>query len=214
MPTDSATTDFSGTNEIDNLAGVPGGSNAQGEQWDFFGNPMDFRRTKAFADANGGWQNGGGGLPYFAGTSNATCLARSTAMGQLAVASLANLGCCVSLNGKSVFVPPPYGSYGTTAPYMFRGAPFYNVDFSVTKAFKLCECFSAQFRAEFFNIFNHPNMSNPYGGPGGSNTFTDPSAAAGASFGFQPATSDVVNSNPVLGSGGPRAMQLGLKILF
>ncbi len=205
-------TDFSGTNEIGNLAGVPGGSNLQGEQWDFFGNPMDFRTTKALADTNGGWQNGGGGIPYFAGTSNATCLAKATAMGPLAIASLTDLGCYAV--GTSVLVPPAYGSYGTTAPYMFRGAPYYNVDFSVTKVFKVTERLSAQFRAEFFNIFNHPNMSNPYGGPGGSNTFTDPSGDAGASFGFQPATSDVVNSNPVLGSGGPRAMQLGLKILF
>jgi hypothetical protein len=97
---------------------------------------------------------------------------------------------------------------------MFRGLPYYNVDLSVAKVFKFNERLSAQFRAEFFNIFNHPNISNPFGGPGGDNTFTDPSADAGASFGFRALTPDVLSSNPVLGSGGPRAMQLGLKILF
>ena len=91
----------------------------------------------------------------------------------------------------------------TAVPNMFRGLPFYNVDERVT----------AQFRAEFFNIFNHPNIANPFGGPGGSNAYTDPSADAGASFGFQPATPDVVSSDPVLGS-GPRAIQLGLKVIF
>ena len=73
---------------------------------------------------------------------------------------------------------------------------------------------TAQFRAEFFNVFNHANIANPYGGPGGGNGFTDPSGTAGAGFGFQNSTPDVVSSNAVLGSGGPRAIQLGLKIIF
>jgi hypothetical protein len=133
-------------------------------------------------------------------------------MGQLAVASLTDLGCYS--NGKSILIPPAYGSYGTTGPNIFRGFPFYNVDFSVTKSWKFGERFSAQFRAEFFNVFNHPNISNVFGGPGGDNTYTDPSADAGAGFGFRPQTPDVTSSNPVLGSGGPRAIQLGLKIIF
>ena len=56
--------------------------------------------------------------------------------------------------------------------------------------------------------------SNPFGGPGGANSFTDPSGTGGASFGFRPETPDVTSSNPVLGSGGARAIQLGLKIIF
>ena len=92
--------------------------------------------------------------------------------------------------------------------------PFYNWDFSVTKSTTIKESFRAQFRAEFFNVLNHPNISNPFGGPGGDNSFTDPSATAGSSFGFRPQTPDVTSSNPVLGSGGPRAIQLGLKLIF
>ena len=49
---------------------------------------------------------------------------------------------------------------------MFRGPAYANVDFSVTKIFKFGDRLSAQFRAEFFNLFNHPNISNPFGGPG------------------------------------------------
>ncbi len=79
---------------------------------------------------------------------------------------------------------------------------------------KFKERLTAQFRGEFFNVFNHPNIANVFGGPGGDNTYTDPSADAGACFGFQNVTPDVLSSNPVLGSGGARAMQLGLKILF
>jgi hypothetical protein len=194
------TTDFSGTGEV-------GNPSTNGEQWDFFGNPADFKTTPSLQYTNGG----AGGIPYFAGTSNAACMARSTAMGQLAVASLANLGCYAV--GSSVLVPPAFGSYGNGIN-QFRGPAFYNWDFSLTKQIRFTERLNAQFRAEFFNILNHPNISNPFGGPGGDNTYTDPSADAGASFGFRPQTPDVTSSNPVLGTGGPREIQLGLKLIF
>jgi hypothetical protein len=194
-----ASTDFSGTGEIS-------ATGTSGEKWDFFGNSADFQTTKAFINTNGG----NGGIPYFPGTSNPTCLAKAQGMGPLAVASLTNLGCYA--NGSSVLVPPAYGSYGTLGNEVFRSMPYYNVDLSVTKAWTFKERFKALFRAEFFNVLNHPNISNVFGGPGGDNTFTDPTA--NAPFGFRNQTPDVTSSNPVLGSGGPRAIQLGLKIIF
>jgi hypothetical protein len=200
------TTDFSGTNEINE----PIGSN--GEQWNFYGNPSDFQTRASFNNTNGG----GTGIPYFAGTSNPTCMAQATKNGPLAVAALANLGCYV--NGTSFLIPPAFGSYGTTGNNIFRGMPYYNVDMSITKVFRIKERATAQFRAEFFNVFNHVNFANPAGGPGGFEAgFTDPSGIAsggGGGFGFVNSTPDVVSSNAVLGSGGPRAIQLGLKIIF
>jgi hypothetical protein len=193
------TTDFSGTGEI-NATGT------NGEQWNFYGNPGDFKTTKNFASTNGGV----GGIPYFAGTSNSACLAKAQAQGPLAVASLTNLGCYAV--GSSMLIPPAYGSYGTLGPRVFRSLPYVNVDLSVTKTWTWRERFKAQFRAEFFNVLNHPNISNPFGGPGGDNTFTDPTA--NNPFGFRAETPDVTSSNTVLGSGGPRAIQLGLKIIF
>jgi hypothetical protein len=207
-------TDFSGTNEIN-------GPSTNGEQWNFFGNPADFKTSKNLITTNLSDPTDPtsytGGIPYFAGTSNSSCLAKATGIGQLAVASLTDLGCYA--NGSSVLIPAAYGGRGNTAPNMFRGLPYYNVDLSVTKVFKFKERLSFQFRAEFFNLFNRPQISNPFGGPGGDNTFTDPTAAGGGgatggSFGFRNTTPDVISSNPVLGSGGARAMQLGLKILF
>ena len=59
-------------------------------------------------------------------------------------------------NGGSVQIPAAYGSDGNTAPNMFRGLPYYNVDLSVTKVFKFKEHLNIQFRAEFFNLFNRP----------------------------------------------------------
>ena len=190
-------TDFSGTGEI-------GNPSTDGERWDFFGNPSDFKTTKAFNNTNG--------IPYFPGTSSPACLAKSNMMGPLAVASLTNLGCYAV--GSSVLVPPAFGSVGTAGPNPFRGTPFTNWDISLTKAWSFKERLRAQFRAEFFNVLNHPNISNPFGGPGGDNTYTDPTAAAGSNFGFRPETPDVTSSNPVLGSGGPRAIQVGLKVIF
>ena len=195
------TTDFTGTNALSDQATI-------GEQWNFFGDVKDFQTTRAFLTSNGG----GGGIPYFAGTTNPTCLSKATALGPLAVASLTNLGCYA--NGSSILIPPAYGTYGNTAPNMFRGTPFRNWDMSITKAWKFKERLTAQFRAEFFNVLNHPNISNPFGGPGGDNSYTDPTADANASFGFRPQTPDVTSSNPVLGSGGSRAIQLGLKLIF
>jgi len=202
------TTDFSGTNEINQVF-------SYGEQWNFYGDPSDFQTRKSFNDTNGGAT----GIPYFAPTgsgtaptANAACNAQAAANGPLAVAALANLGCYA--NGKSILIPPAFGSYGTTGNNIFRGVPYYNVDLSITKIFRFTERITAQFRAESFNLLNHANIANPYGGPGGGNGFTDPSGTGGAGFGFQNSTPDVVSANAVLGSGGPRAIQLGLKIIF
>ena len=129
------------------------------------------------------------------------------------MASLYNLGCYAL--GNSVLIPPAYGSYGTTSRDMFRDGGFYNLDLSITKSFKFKERLTAQFRAEFFNILNHPDFVNPAGGPGGGGASLDPSAAGTSTgLGWVSNTPDIASSNPVLGSGGPRAMQLGLKLIF
>jgi hypothetical protein len=208
--------DFSGTSEA-----IGNGANSQGEQWDFFGNPADFRPVHGWTDTNGG----SGGTPFFlSGTppatdpagptdpayaiNNTSCTAHAGAPGTLGYASMFNLGCYAV--GTSVLLPPAYGSYGNTRRNLWRDAGFRNWDFSVTKAFKFRERLTAQFRAEFFNILNHPIFANPTGGPGGG--AGDPSSGAG--FGTQNATPDVLSSNPELGSGGPRSIQLGLKLIF
>jgi hypothetical protein len=199
--------DFSGTNGIGTSSG-----DSVGEMWNFFGNPSDFTPVHGFTDTNGGWQNGGGGLPFFGGTGdptaptgNAACDAKAIAGGPLQIASAMTLGCYAV--GNSVLLPAAFGSAGNTKPNIWRDHGFRNVDFSVTKAFTIKERLKAEARVEFFNIFNHPNFSNPSGGPGGG--IQDPSAQP---FGFVGLTPDTYSSNPQLGSGGERAMQLGLKL--
>ena len=52
-------------------------------------------------------------------------------------------------------------------PATTHGPPLKTFDFSTFKAFQLTERFSLQFRAEFFNIFNHANFNAPgFGGNG------------------------------------------------
>ena len=95
---------------------------------------------------------------------------------------------------------------------IFRDAGFKNVDFSVFKIFTFKERYSAQFRVEFFNLFNHPMVANPYGSANGYGVGNDPSLGTG--FGCGCATSDVAAGSPQVGSGAARSMQLGLKLQF
>src|SRR5262249_59012543 len=99
------------------------------------------------------------------------CVSLSPDLGTLATG-----GCYVSANGKSVMLPPKAGTFGTMGRNIFRDSGFKNVDFSVFKAFKFKERLNAQFRAEFFNVFNHPNVANPYGSANGSQLGWDPSS--------------------------------------
>jgi hypothetical protein len=217
-----ASNDFSGTGEVLQPA------DGQEEQWDFYGNPKDFQLQHGFVANNGDALAGGtGGIPFYCGqnsncapgavqapsnasipTANATCNAKAAALGPLGTAALANNG-CFALNG-SVMIPPAYGTYGTTARNMFRDGGFRNWDFSVFKSFKFRERLIAQFRAEFFNVLNHPEFTNPNGMAGAG--FNVPSVGPG--FGCGCLTVDTGAGNPILGSGGPRAMQLGLKVIF
>lgn len=50
------------------------------------------------------------------------------------------------------------GSFGRDS---IVGPNFLNTDFSITKDTKIKERFNLQFRAEMFDVFNHPNFGNP-----------------------------------------------------
>ncbi len=169
------------------------------DHWDFFGNPAAFTSGRI-------------ALPYFAGTSNPNCLNAASGVNAATVASLASLGCYAV--GSSVLIPPAAGTFGTMRRNIFRDSGFRNWDLSITKKFQFRERLSAQFRAEFFNVLNHPNIANPNGGPSdyGNALYDDPSQTQ--LFGCGCATPDVAAANPVIGSGSNRAVQLGLKLIF
>jgi hypothetical protein len=122
-------------------------------------------------------------------------------------------GCYV--DGGSVMAPPKLGTFGTMGRNIFRDNGFKDVDFSIFKDFTLRERLTAQFRAEVFNLFNHPLVGNPYGASAsitGQGTPMDISATN--RFGCGCATPDVLAGSPIVSSGSSRVMQLGLKLTF
>ena len=60
--------------------------------------------------------------------------------------------------------------FGDARRAALRGPDMVNFDFSAYKTFQLSERFGLVFRAEFFNIFNHPNFNLPNVGSGGGSS--------------------------------------------
>ncbi|HEV2401912.1 MAG TPA: TonB-dependent receptor [Candidatus Sulfotelmatobacter sp.] len=179
-------------------------------RWSFYragtaslGNPSDFKAGR------------GVGIPFYGpGDPNmpSGCAASAAAVdGSVPGAQTAALnlfGCYAQ--GNSVMMAPPLGHFGNMRRNMFSDNGFRDFDFSLGKNFHFGERYRLQFRAEFFNILNHPNFANPYGGQNGFG-LNDPSVQP---FGCGCATPDVAAANPAVGSGGPRSIQLGAKFVF
>jgi hypothetical protein len=110
-------------------------------------------------------------------------------------------------------LPPAIGTFGNAGRNIFRDTGFHNLDLSISKNWRFRERFGVQFRAEMFNLTNHPNFANPWGGTSGfgAGATADPSVGP---YGCGCATPDVAAVNPVVGSGGARAIQFGLKFTF
>jgi hypothetical protein len=193
-PTD-ATTDLVGTNEFaDSIQGHI-------QTWNYSGPASAFKAGPTSIP----FLSGAAAMSTCGSAATAPYGGASTQLGQVALAALGNLGCYAE--GSGILTPPAYGTVGNASRNMFRQPYYHNVDFSVTKDWKFTERFSAQFRAEFFNVFNWTNIELPGANSGG----VDPSA--NQQFGLG-ATPDVQGGNPVLGSGGPRHIQFGLKLTF
>ena len=72
-----------------------------------------------------------------------------------------------------------------------------DIDFAISKNTAIKERFSLQFRAEAFNLFNHPNLAQP------SNSFT------AANYG------QITSTRTARGDlGSSRQLQLGMKLIF
>jgi Carboxypeptidase regulatory-like domain/TonB-dependent Receptor Plug Domain len=97
------------------------------------------------------------------------------------------------------FMSAPAGQLGTAPRAPVYGPRFVNTDFSVVKNFPIREQVGLQFRAEFFNIFNHPQFYLL--GNGGLGFMQDIN---------QPTSFGVVNDTV----GNPRVMQFALKLKF
>ncbi len=61
----------------------------------------------------------------------------------------------------SCFADPPSGELGNASRTPLYGPGFSNTDFSAVKNLLLTERTNLEFRAEFFNVFNHPQLFIP-----------------------------------------------------
>ncbi len=200
------------------------------DRWNFAGNPADFKSQGANsipyctgnADGSGAVCNTSSGVTQQTGPNMASstamwqqCLTAVKPFGATALSNMANsglaLGCFV--NGSGVMTPPATGSFGNMPRNYFRDTGFHNVDFSVFKTFTFKERYTAEFRAEFFNVFNTPEYANPYGSVAGYGAGNDPGTQQ-TTFGCGCTTPDVMAGNPLVGSGSARTIQFGLKLGF
>jgi len=103
--------------------------------------------------------------------------------------------------------------FGDLGRNSLRGPSFKEFNFSVFKNTAITERVNLQIRAEFFNLFNHPNFSNPELPNFITDSGVDSSGRGAGSLGLT-ATGDVGIGNPFLGGGGPRGVQFAAKITF
>ena len=206
------TNDFSGTNQVNEI-------DTFGQPWNFSGNPADFKAGRNVAtpcwSGSGpsqilGCSTGGPGSAATTITPAPAACSNAAAAFPGAVNTLNAVGCYFV--GSSALIPPALGTIGNAGRDNFRDLGFKNWDLSVLKETKIKERLTAQFRAEFFNVLNHANFSNP-NGPANAG-FNDPSTGSTGNFGCACNTPDQAAPNPVLGTGGARSIQLGLKLIW
>ncbi len=110
----------------------------------------------------------------------------------------------------------PVGRQGTLARNALRGFSVWQMDFALRRRFKLTEQVNLQLRTEFFNIFNHPNFGDPGSAGSGTNALTNPlfgrsTVTLGRSLGSGGSGGGF---NPLFQIGGPRSIQLALRLNF
>ncbi len=106
--------------------------------------------------------------------------------------------------GCTRFSCPPGTSTGNAPRNFVRGFGAWQIDMAIRRDFPINESLKLQFRAEAFNIFNHPNFGA-----------IDPNFGSPT---FGQATSTLANSlgvlSPLYQLGGPRSMQFAVKLVF
>jgi len=106
----------------------------------------------------------------------------------------------------------PSGEYGDAPRNLLRGPGTWQIDMGTAKTFNFGERAQLEFRSEFYNIFNHPQLGQPQA------TCTVTASGCGSGFG---SIIDTINLNTAIvnpitpvGTGTPREIQFGLRLQF
>jgi hypothetical protein len=111
---------------------------------------------------------------------------------------------------RGAFVIPQTSRQGTLSRNALRGFPIAQLDLAMRRRFSLSEGINLQLGAEIFNLFNRPNFADPVGDLG-SSQFGLSTAMFGRSLGNNVGS---VGLNSVYQTGGPRSIQMSLKLQF
>jgi hypothetical protein len=127
------------------------------------------------------------------------------------------------INPDAFSLPAP-GQQGSLGRNSVRGFPLTQVDLAVRRQFKFSERVNLQFRAEAFNILNHPNFGDPvatssvwgtdlpdFGLFFPNTSFGQSTSMLGRRLGSGGALGGF---NPLYQVGGPRSIQLSLRLAF
>jgi hypothetical protein len=95
--------------------------------------------------------------------------------------------------------------FGDAPRNLIRGPGTWQIDLGASKDISLPERWALEFRAEFYNIFNHPQLGQP------QSTF-NPANTTG--FGSIINTVNTISPQTPVGSGTPREMQFALRLEF
>lgn len=103
------------------------------------------------------------------------------------------------------FAVPAAGKQGSESRNDIAGFGLTQVDVSLARQFSLTERVHLQFRTDAFNVLNHPNFTNPLALIGSNPRHLESQSMLNQGLG---------GLNPLFQEGGPRSLQLSLKLTF
>ena len=103
----------------------------------------------------------------------------------------------------------PAGEFGTAPRNLLRGPGTWQVDLGAAKKFPIWERWQLQFRAEFYNVFNHPQLGQPQSTFNSANT-----NGFGSIINTVNLNTNIVSPITPVGSGTPREMQFAVRFDF
>ena len=103
------------------------------------------------------------------------------------------------------FVIPPTLRQGTEGRNDIRGFGLSQVDLSLLRKFFITDKVALHFRVDAFNVLNHPNFRSPFAYVGFGPSSLQSTMTSNVGLG---------GLNPLFQQGGPRSLQLSLKLVF